>query len=343
MMKYLKIRIVIMVMVVFSFTTYGQKVGSTSMQFLKVIPSARGTALGDAFTVWATGAEAIFWNPAGLATLEKPEIYTAYINWLFDSQQGAVAYAQNFEGIGSFAIQIQYVDYGEFEESTNYRPYINDPERVGLTGYSFRPFSYLIGVSYARNLTEKFSLGGTIKFAHESLYNGQTVVTRVSLDEVKEVNTWANGLLFDFGIRYYTGYRSIYIGSVIQNFGGNVKYAVESHPVPLMFRFGIGANLIGTEALISPNDLMNRLSIAVDLFHANDYDQQEHLGLEYEYSGVFAVRAGYKFNYDTDGFTAGAGIKHTIAGLRISADYSYGDMGTYLGNVQRISLGVVLL
>jgi hypothetical protein len=47
-----------------------QKVGSTSMQFLKVMPSARATALGEAYSVWATGAEAVFWNPAGLARLD---------------------------------------------------------------------------------------------------------------------------------------------------------------------------------------------------------------------------------------------------------------------------------
>lgn len=345
MIKLIKDRIftLTILLVLLSCTSYGQKVGSTSMQFLKVMPCARATALGEAYTVWGTGAEAIFWNPAGLAILEKPEFSTTYINWLFDSQQGAVSYAQKIESIGSFGVQIQYVDFGEFEETTNQRPYINDPERFGITGKTFRPFSYLLGISYARQLTEKFSLGGTIKYAHESLFNGQTVVARINATDYEEVNTWANGLLFDFGIRYNTGYRSIHIGSVVQNFGGNVKYAKESHPVPLLFRFGIGADLIGPDGLIYTENQTNRFSMAFDLFHSNDYDQQEHIGLEYEFSGIFAVRTGYKFNYDSDGFTAGAGIKHSFAGLNFSADYSFGDMGTYLGNVQRISLGVALL
>lgn len=321
---------------------YAQKVGSTSMQFLKVMPSARGAALGEAYAVWATGAEAIFWNPAGLAKLDNMEFSTTYINWLFDSQQGALAYALAIRGFGSLGVQLQYVDFGEFEETTNERPYINDPDRAGLTGRTFSPFSYLVGISYARDLTDKFSVGLGMKYAHESLFDGRRLTAQVRQGVFETVDTWANGLLFDFGIRYNTGYRSIHIGSSVQNFGADVKYAKESNPVPLLFRFGIGADLIGPDGLLRPGSEENRLSMAFDIFHPNDYAQQIHVGAEYEFAKSFALRGGYKFNYDFDGLTLGAGVKHTLEGVRLSADYSYGDMGTYLGNVQRISLGIAL-
>jgi len=42
-----------------------------------------------------------------------------------------------------------------------------------------------------------------------------------------------------------------------------------------------------------------------DLFLTNDADQQEHIGLEYEFANMFAVRAGYKINYTTEGITFG--------------------------------------
>ncbi len=139
--------------------SYAQKVGSTSMQFLKVMPSARATALGEAYAVWATGAEAIFWNPAGLARLDNMEFSTTYIDWLFDAQQGALSYALAIRGFGAVGVQVQYVDFGEFEETTNERPYINDPDNPGLTGRTFKPFSYVVGIAYARYLTDKFSVG----------------------------------------------------------------------------------------------------------------------------------------------------------------------------------------
>lgn len=343
-MSILKMRFFLLVLtgILFASTLYAQKVGSTSMQFLKVMPCARATALGEAYTVWATGAEAIFWNPAGLARLDNMEFSTTYINWLFDAQQGALSFALTIRGFGSIGIQAQYIDFGEFEETTNERPFISDPTNPGLTGSTFRPFSYLVGISYARHLTDKFSVGVSVKYAHESLFNGQKVIAQLRQGVFEEVNTWANGLLFDFGIRYNTGFRSVYIGSAVQNFGADVKYAKESNPVPLLFRFGIGANVIGSEGILRSGINENRLSVASDIFHPNDYAQQFHVGVEYEYGNFFALRGGYKFNYDFDGLTFGAGIKHAIEGVRLSADYSYGVMGIYLGNVQRISIGLIL-
>ncbi|MEE4310766.1 MAG: PorV/PorQ family protein [candidate division KSB1 bacterium] len=320
----------------------GQKVGSTSMQFLKVMPSARATALGEAYTVWATGAEAVFWNPAGLAEVENMDFSTTYIDWLFDAQQGAFSYAVSVKKLGAFGVQFQYIDFGEFEETTNERPYISDPDNPGLTGRTFAPFAFLAGLSYARSLTDKFSVGLSMKYAFESLFDGQKVTAMVRQGVYEEVKTWASGVLFDFGIRYNTGYRSIHIGSAVQNFGADVTYAKDSNPVPLMFRLGAGADIIGPDALIISGSDDNRLSLAFDIFHPNDYGQQIHLGAEYEFSRSFALRGGYKFNYDFDGLTFGAGFKRAIEGFGFSVDYSYGAMGTYLGHIQRISLGILL-
>jgi hypothetical protein len=344
MIRFLKWRLLVIItaVIVWAPAVQAQKVGSTSMQFLKVMPCARATALGEAYTVWATGAEAIFWNPGGLATLDNMAFSTTYVNWLFDAQQGAFSYAVAIENLGVIGFQVQYVDFGSFEETTNARPYINNPENPGLTGRTFSPFSYLVGATFARYLTQRFSVGLSVKYAHESLYNGERVNAQVRQGVYEEVDTWANGLLFDFGIRYNTGFRSIFLGSAVQNFGGDVTYAKESSPVPLLFRVGIGANLIGSEALIIEGSTDNRLSMAFDIFHPNDYAQQVHVGVEYEFAGTFALRGGYKFNYDFDGLTLGAGIRHAIEGIRLAADYSYGSMGEYLGNVQRISLGLIL-
>jgi hypothetical protein len=181
----------------------------------------------------------------------------------------------------------------------------------------------------------------SVKYAHESLFNGQTALALVSQNKYEEVSTWANALLFDFGMRYNTGYKSIQIGASAQNFGADVVYAKEASAAPLLFRFGIAADLVGTNALLS-SQTDNRLSVAYDLFQPNDYNQQAHLGVEYEYARTFALRGGYKFNYDSEGYTLGAGIKHTIGTVKVTFDYSYGSMGTYLEHVQRISLGAEL-
>jgi hypothetical protein len=310
-----------------------QKVGTTSMQFLKVMPTARGTAMGEAYSTVATGAEAVFWNPGGVARIQRSEFSVTYIDWIFDSQQGALSYAMTLGDLGAVGLQVQYVDYGVFDEA------LANPAR--LTGRQFHPFTYLVGLSYARSLTDRFSTGVTVKFAHESLFD-QGSVSYVSVQGLPETaNTYTNGLLFDFGLVYNTGYRSVKIAAAVQNFGASLKYAKESSPAPLLFRLGIGADLFGANSLFGQLE-GHRVSGAFDIFQPNDYTQQMHAGIEYEYAEVFAVRMGYKFNYDSEGFTIGGGVRQKLADLNLSFDYSYGSLGEYLGQVHRISLGVGL-
>jgi Type IX secretion system protein PorV len=336
--KYL---ILLFVGCLYSTTTYSQKVGTTSMQFLKVMPCARATALGDAYSVLASGAEAAFWNPSGIAQIQDQELSSTYMMWMMDTKIGALSFASTLNDYGAFALSLQYVDYGVMEEAVWNRPYSKNDPYPGLTGNTFNPFAYVIAVSYAKSLTDKFSVGLSAKYAHESLYNGSTFNAMTSSGNYENVNTWGSGLLFDFGMHYNTGYKSVQLGIAVQNFGANIKYAQESSSVPLQFRWGVAADLVGKDALLINMD-DHRLSLAFDLFQPNDYAQQEHLGIEYEFAGVFALRGGYKFNYDSEGLTAGIGIKQVISSIKFSFDYSYGSVSNYLGDVHRISLGVAL-
>ncbi|MBI5474658.1 MAG: PorV/PorQ family protein [Ignavibacteriae bacterium] len=319
-------------------TAFSQKVGSTSMQFLKVMPCARATAMGEAYSVLASGAEAVFWNPAGLALIDNSEVSMTYLNWIFDTQQGALSFATSFESFGNIGVQVQYVDFGEIEEAKWTAPYNQSTEYPGLTGNTFRPFTYLVGVSYANRLTDKFTVGLTAKYAHESLYNGSMAETFDSRKNPVTVKTWANGLMFDFGIGYNTGFRSIRIGAAVQNFGADVKYAGEANPLPLSLRVGIATDVMGHDALFFESE-ESRLSLAFDLFQPNDYAQQAHMGMEYEFSNLVALRVGYKANYDADGIVAGIGLKHRLTDMKLSVDYSYGSLDYNLGSVHRITIG----
>ena len=329
----IRISLVVIAIVLLGSLAAAQKVGTTSMQFLKVMPTARGTAMGEAYSTVATGAEAVYWNPGGVAIIQRSEVSLTYIDWIFDTRQGALSFATPLAEWGAVGLQIQYVDYGLFEEA------LTNPAR--LTGRQFHPFTYLIGVSYARSLTERFSAGVTVKFAHESLFDqgSVTVVNTQGLTET--VNTYANALLFDFGLTYDTGFRTVRIAASVQNFGASVKYAKESSPAPMLFRLGMGADFLGANGLLGLLE-DHRLSGAFDLFQPNDYSQQIHAGLEYEYAHTFAVRVGYKFNYDFEGFTIGAGLRQELADIALSFDYSYGSLGEYLGKAHRISLGAGL-
>lgn len=337
----IKYFIPILALSLYSAVVFPQKVGTTSMQFLKVMPSARGTALGDAYSVLATGSDAVLWNPAGVTQVQGQELSSTYMMWMMDTKLGAVSYARSLNDYGAVGLSLQYVDYGQMEEAVWNRPYSKFDPFPGLTGRTFRPFAYVIGLTYAKQLTEKFSTGLSIKYAYESLFDGSQVNAMISQGVYEKVNTWGQGLLFDFGMRYNTGFKTIQLAIVVQNFGADIKYAKEASPVPLQFRWGASADLIGADAILG-DVKNNRLTFAFDLFQPNDYEQQEHVGLEYQFAQVFSLRGGYKFNYDSEGFTAGCGITQPVGSVKLIFDYSYGSVSNYLGDVHRISLGAAL-
>jgi hypothetical protein len=248
---------------------------------------------------------------------------------------------------GSIGLQLQYVDYGSIREtSVDQLGFIGDPAagnyNYGFTGRTFSPASYVIGLTYARQLTDKFAAGITAKFVNESLWSASTmtVINQVS-GAAEEVNTFARLFLFDFGMQYNTGFRSVRVGISIQNFGPHVKFAKEAYPAPLAFRIGGAADVIGRNALLQESAI-NRFTIAYDLFQPNDYAQQMHCGAEYALDETLFLRGGYKVNYDSDGLTAGVGVRHSMAGTTFAFDYSYGTMGEFLHAVHRLSVGAQL-
>jgi hypothetical protein len=321
-----------------------QKSGTTALQFLKVMPTARATAMGDAFAAMSSGVDAVYWNPAGLVSVGAHDFSSTYTLWLFDTKQTALAYGMNLGEYGSIGAQFQMTDIGEIEETRvdmigidatgNYRE--------GATGNTFAPKSFIVGLSYAKQLTDRFATGVSVKYAHESLWDGQIAAPVKNPGDTPELYT-PNGkvVLFDFGMFYNTGFHTVRLGASVQNFGGQVRFAQEDYPAPLQFRLGIAGDLIGADGVFT-NSENTRLTLAYDILQPNDYDQQMHVGLEAAFMDIFFLRGGYKYNYDNEKFTFGGGVKTDVSGAVLAFDYSYGSMGVYLGNVHRISVGVQL-
>src|SRR3990172_4923172 len=69
------------------------KSGSAGLQFLKIGVGARETAMGDAVTSIVNDANSVFWNPAGLAYVEKREVMVSHNQWLVDSKHNAAVAA----------------------------------------------------------------------------------------------------------------------------------------------------------------------------------------------------------------------------------------------------------
>ena len=318
--KYLLSLIVIMIYSqVIAQSTGIDKVGTTSFQFLKVMPDARSTGMGEAFITVVNSSDAVFWNPAALTRVNNFDVSSSYVQYFMDVAHISVSAAYNWEGIGHFGFQALINDVGDipvtrvdylFRTEGGYNP--------GLTGETISPGSQVFGLSYGKALTDKFSFGLTIKYALEDLVAKKT-----------------SSIIFDGGLLYNTGYKSIVIGAALRHFGPEIKYFDQGYPLPQTFTIGISSELLSdVDPLLMHLD-GQKLLIAYNLSQPRDYSQQHHLGLEYSFADLFFLRAGYKINFDEEGLSLGAGVKYS----NIRVDYSFNDFGEYLNSVHRFTIG----
>lgn len=321
-MKIMKNKFLTIGLILLSFTNaqlpFG-KVGTTSFQFLKVFPGARANALAGAFTTLADNSEAMFWNPAGLARVSGFDASAGYVGWFMDVRHYSFSAAYNWGDIGVFGFQGIVADVGDIEVTTVDRlGFVNGVYNPGLTGEVIRPSSMVLGVSFARNLTDKFAFGITVKYVREDL-----------------VYEKANALVFDGGLTFNSGFKSIVIGASLRHFGQEVKFIDKSYPLPQTFNIGISSYLI------SPNDPLitsldnQSLLFSYDMIQPRDYDQMHSVGLEYGYDNMLYLRGGYSFNNDQEKLSAGLGLKYE----KYRIDYSFNDYGDYLKSVHRITVG----
>jgi len=296
-----------------------EKVGTTSFQFLKVPTDARATGMGEAYTAVVNTADAVFWNPAALTNVKNIDLSFSYLDYLLDVYHASLSFAYNVDGIGTFAVHALMTDVGKIEvTSVDALGYVGDTYNPGLTGETINPGALAVGLSFARELTDKFSFGLTSKYVREDL-------------DVKAKAT----VVFDAGLLYRTGFRSLQLGAAVKHFGPEVKYVDESYPLPQTFTIGVSGYLLSPEGAFWMPSNNHRLLLAYDLSHPRDYTQQHHVGLEYSFMDLIVLRGGYKFNYDEEGFTFGFGLTRNF----IRFDYSYADFGEFFDAIHRFTVG----
>jgi len=301
-----------------------KKVAQTGLQFLKVDVGARAAAMGGSYIMVGNDASAIFYNPAGIARSESNiDFFLSNTQWIAEINYISGAVTKNFGSIGTFGLSYATADYGDDIIGTRYA----DSEIGYVETGKMSVGAFAIGLSYARAMTNKFTIGGQIKYAYQNLGENTLSTGKTSKNEV-------SGLAYDFGTIFYPGFRSLRIGMSIRNFSPEFKYVEEGFELPLTFILG---------AAIDVMDFMdqenNSLLISLDALHPRDYTERINLGAEYWFMKKFALRAGYKFNYDTEGLSAGFGIKQNIGFINLLVDYAYSDAGEYFDAIHRFSIG----
>jgi hypothetical protein len=95
-------------------TVYAGGPGTTGANFLKIGVGARAAAMGEAFTAVADDSTSLYWNPAGLARLEKGELSATYNMWFEGVGQGYLSLGFPLLG-GTVGMGTNYVTMGDLE------------------------------------------------------------------------------------------------------------------------------------------------------------------------------------------------------------------------------------
>jgi hypothetical protein len=285
-----------------------KRLGSSGFTFLKIAQGARAAAMGDAYASVADDASSVFWNPAGLVYVEQREFTSTYTKWLVNSALYSGAFAITTD-MGTFALSFVQFAPETMEETTPFAP--------SGTGRKLDAGDMAIGLGYAKRLTDRFSMGLHLQYVQETL----DTVTGSTLN-------------FSMGTLFFTGFRSSRIAMTLRNFGKNEQLLDDKFLMPMVFSVTAAMEVYGEKQ--DPN----RLTVSFENVFAIDYDNRGHLGAELWMQDTLALRAGYKFNYDTDAFSAGAGVKYPYMGKTVKVDFSYSDMGSLLDPALRFSVGL---
>jgi long-subunit fatty acid transport protein len=305
--------------------------------FLHIGVGSRAAAMGSAFVSIADDPTAIYWNPAGIAAMNRSGVVFDFTNYVADMDMsflGAAVDMGNYGAIGIGVTMFNAIDDME----------IRTVEQPDGTGNVFSAGMMAVSLTYARKLTDRFSIGLSPKFVRESI-SGMS----------------ATAFAIDGGVLYRTPFDGIMLGMSISNFGTDqtmrgddalrlwdqdpsrtgengripVDLSMDSWSLPIIFRVGVSYDPIRSR--------YQKLRIAVDANVPNNNFESVNFGAEYTFFDTFSIMGGYKslFMPDAlDSYNVGVGLQQNMLGnISARAGYTYSAFGD-LGSISRISFQV---
>ncbi len=332
----MKIKILIITILICT-AGFGQNIsksGSTAAQFLKIGVGTRAIGMGGAFSATYADLSSIYWNPAGIAGIYSREVQFNHVDWIMDVNYDFASFAMKTGDIGTLGAFVSVLSMGEMPVRTNEQP--------EGTGEYFNAGGLQIGLSYARELTDNFSIGFNAKYVREHIWNMSATGFALDIGTLYKINILnefrLGASISNFGTKMRLDGRDVL--KVIQVGGSqgnliNTKIELYEYDMPLFFRVGIAADVVKEQDHL--------LTVALDAVHPNDNSEAINSGLEYSWNNIVFLRAGYKSLFEQNGeqgLTLGAGINYKIFdAVALALDYAYEDFGI-LTNVHYLTVGV---
>ena len=289
-------------------TVFGKYAG----EFMAIGVGGRALGMGGAFTAVANDVTAGYYNPAGLANLNYPQIslmHSEQFGDLVNYDYGAVAIPYGNDM--SFGLSIIRLGVDGIPDTRNALYDANGDGVVDINSdrldYSkiteFSDQDWAFYLSFAKRHSENFYWGVSVKIIHRDI-----------------AEYYANGIGFDIGA-YYSPMENLFVGANIQDVTttlvawktGRNELISPTAKLGTAYRLNILGGTV-TPALDLDIRFENRRSSTYGNLGPISFDS--HLGLEYTFKNLFSIRGGYN---DVKQFTVGAGIKLP----KLNIDYSF--------------------
>jgi outer membrane protein OmpA-like peptidoglycan-associated protein len=306
-----------MILVAVSLTGYAQYsddewqaypyVGTTMLDVQKITIGARQAAMGEAFTGLADDINTSRYNPAGFGLLNYKTLSASHNEWLAESNYNFFTFGLPY-GKGTFVAGLTYFDQGEIRESNAQGQYTGDVlgshDFQFSLGYATKVDPWLLPVMY---------MGLNARFIQNSIG-----------DESRGAFLGDIGVLIKRG-KFSLGYAALNLGS-----GMDSVNEPGEHP-PVEHRFGLGLNLIDSEAI--DLNLAGDMNFRDPVNKSGAFAPRFNIGGEIWLRDMIAFRSGYKIGYDLEDVTMGAGFK--LKDYQI--DYAYVEYGDTFNGTHRLT------
>lgn len=280
--------------------------GDAALLSLRMGVGAREAGMGETGVASSSGGAALFWNPANnvFADFDTDLVLQHYrYLGLFSHEAAGVAHR-----IGKGVLGVTFMGFysDEIDRKTL-------ESGVDVFEGTFKPYDVALGMSYAHPLGDRFAFGIGAKMIYEKI------------DFYSDT-----GFAFDFFLTHQALIEGLVFAASATNIGGQMNLRDEPFDLPTAVR--LGASYVPVAQVFQ-----EKLTLTGDLFMPNDTTAKAHFGTELRLIPELALRLGSRFNYESQGFTAGVGFR--LRNLRL--DYAYEDMTTEgFEDGSKISLGM---
>ena len=274
--------------------------GAETASFLTVGAGARAQGLGGAYSALGEDADSLYWNPAGLARLEKRDVSVSHAELFAQSRHDFLAYAHP-TAMGTFAGAFTYLSQAS----------IDGRDASGRPTGSYQASDSAVTAGYARK-TDWADLGASVKYLRSHIGS-----------------TEAQGAAVDLGARRSFG--AVTLGAAVRNLGAGLKYEDQRNDLPLRLAAGAAYKFAGGHAAVF--ELTNGpRGAGTDAAFGGEYQPMRNVMLR---GGYTTQSAGGGSGFDAArGLTLGIGVTRE----RWRLDYAVLPMGE-LGTSHRFSLG----